>query len=104
MAYRPIGDAEQNVDSSESLRLQLAGFLTSPPVFCLGLYYHLKEVVQGGGEGPHGTNPGSYSEAVLRCAFQILGPKHRLFTKTCATMYYMVSETQMAKTLPACFM
>lgn len=73
MAYRPVadahGDADGKADNSEGLGLQLTVFLSSLSVFCFGLYYHLKELVQGGGEGPHGTNPGSYSEAGLRYAF-----------------------------------
>lgn len=62
----PRGDADGKVDNSDGLGLQLAGFLSFLFVFCFGLYYHLKEVVQRGDEGPHGTNPGSDSEAGLR--------------------------------------
>lgn len=94
----PHGDADGKADNPEGLGLQLAGFLSSLTVLCFGLYYHLKEVVQGGGEGPHG-NPVSYSEAGLRYAFKILGPKQRPVLP-CTTWFPKHSSR---RPLPVCF-
>uniref|UniRef100_A0A9L0T5K4 G1/S-specific cyclin-D2 n=1 Tax=Equus caballus TaxID=9796 RepID=A0A9L0T5K4_HORSE len=61
----------------ESLRLQFAGFLIHPPLSCLGIYYHLREMAQGGVEGREETNVGpplkQFSDMLLKCWLQHIG-------------------------------
>lgn len=62
---------------SRRLNLPLAGFLTHPPIFCLAAHDHLQEMMQGGVDGAIEPTSAS-SETVVRHAFEMLVPKHRL--------------------------